>query len=399
MKKGNEFVVSENWWIEDDRAWFVEVMNNILCCLNLNTHECEMMIDIPDTNLITFRLNPHCVKCGSSIFCLPGCGECIWVYDLEDKQFSRIELDNPDKFQLTFDFWIYDNQIFAVSGELKKVIEINAKEKKIVKDYTILTESIWTKSVRVGNEIYCLPTKTDKVYAFDLATKTTKEYTLPNSGKSLYTISYDGKLFWMSGYGKEIYTWEKESNTLMTVSGFPEGFGVYNFDVDAQEVLDYRMEAYKLPMFLHSVMAGGHIWFIPFQTNQILYVDIAGDKVSEFVIDEENETRGSLSLIHRHLAVKYMLEYVKDERYIGLFSLKNKRVLEIDAKELTYRWLDFHMCESCLIQYDEKKKAVYHEEDLLGIVAYNTKLKYAKSTMHSATVNKVGVEIYKAMLQ
>ncbi len=43
------------------------------------------------------------------------------------------------------------------------------------------------------------------------------------------------------------------------------------------------------------------------------------------------------------LGHKYLLEYVRENRYIGLFSLKNKWVFEIDAKNLTYKRMNYKL--------------------------------------------------------
>ena len=80
MGKGKTFILSNNWWIEERKAWFVEGLSNILFCLNLDTNECEFLKSIPDENQSTLLLNPFCVKCGNSVVCLPGYGELIFGY-------------------------------------------------------------------------------------------------------------------------------------------------------------------------------------------------------------------------------------------------------------------------------------------------------------------------------
>lgn len=401
MGKWDIFLGSDNWWIENEKAWFVEVTNNMLCCLDLITNECELMVKIPDTNINTFRLTPYCVKYGTNIFCLPGCGECVWVYDLECRQFSQINIDNRGKIQLSLDFWVYDSRLFAVAGELKKIIEINLCQKKIDNYYTILKESRWTRSVRVGDEIYCLQTKMNRIYCFNLGTKKTKNYFLPNSEcveSNLYTINYDGKQFWLSGYGKEICVWNKENNTLKIIDEFPRNFGIYNFNNNDKAILDYKTRVYDLPTFLFSVVVAGNIWFIPFQTNEIICVNTLDYRLFEFVINEEDETKESLCLEKRGIAAKYFLECVRHDRYIVLYSIKNKRILEIDAKKFTYRWMDYQLGSGCLGWYDEKNKGLYHEKDVFGRMAYNVKVKTAGNNIYHTVENKAGADIYKAML-
>ena len=56
---------------------------------------------------------------------------------------------------------------------------------------------------------------------------------------------------------------------------------------------------------------------------------------------------------------KYLLEYVKDKRYLGIFSLKNKWLFEIDCIELKYEVLDYSIDNS------EEIKSYYIVEGLM----------------------------------
>lgn len=80
---------------------------------------------------------------------------------------------------------------------------------------------------------------------------------------------------------------------------------------------------------MESINVGNNIWFIPFQTNQILYVNKDTNEINPFEIEEEEEDEKSIK--NRELNCKYLLQYVYGDRYIGLYSLKNKVVYQIDA--------------------------------------------------------------------
>ncbi len=398
MGKGKTFILSNNWWIEERKAWFVEGLSNILFCLNLDTNECEFLKSIPDENQSTLLLNPFCVKCGNSVVCLPGYGEYIWIYDLKIQRFFSINIDNPDKLQLFFDFWIYGNKIFAVSGELKKILEIDVETHQIDNCYTVFEKSGWARSTMSDNIIYSVSTRTNKIYQFNLETKKAEQKILAGIDKKLYTICADGKKFWMSGYGKEIYVWDKEEDRLLTINDFPQDFGIYHFYwtmEEAQGILDCGSTEYDLPTFLYSVSAGEYIWFIPFQTNKIIYINKENYELCTFEIKEEIETEKTLLLANRGFGSKYLLEYVEDNRYIGLYSVKNKRILEIDARNLTYQWLDYYLGEECQIQYGEKKKNVYYEGYTLDRLVYDAKIGNIKENERNVNENTVGEKIYR----
>ena len=125
-----------------------------------------------------------------------------------------------------------------------------------------------------------------------------------------------------------------------TSSSFSDKYG---------EILDCKVERYEEPTFIESVPTDKYIWFIPFRTNEILYLSLETNEIREFIIADEEETVYSLK--NRILDHKYLLEYVKDDRYIGLYSLKNEHILEIDANTLAYRLLPFTIDDACLEMY------------------------------------------------
>lgn len=397
--KDKTFIWSDGWWIEGNDAWFVGGMSNILFCLNLNTNECKTAVHIPDTKPNVFRLNPNCVKYDSYIICFPGLGECIWIYNLENQKFSYININNPDKVQLLFEIQKYGDKIFAVSEGWNKVIEVDVKQKEI--EYYVVSErDCFAKSIFVNNVVYSLSAVENKVYQFNLDTKKVEEIIIPKADEELYTICFDGEKFWLSGYKKKIYVWNKETDTLTIIDKFPDDFGIYNFTGDADIVLDCEKEEYGVPLcptFLYSIMVGEYVWFIPYTTNKIIYINKKNYKLYSFEIEDENETRDTLlaNLLHH----KYLLEYVKDNRFIGLYSLKNNRILEIDAKELNYKWKDYTFSDKSLTQCCEiNNNKLCREGDSLERLVYCKKIKRIHDDASNVIMKNSGKIIYDKIM-
>ena len=169
-----------------------------------------------------------------------------------------------------------------------------------------------------------------------------KENELSMIHSGLRTLTECGGKFWLSGRKKEIYIWEKEKNNFKILNSFPKGFGIYNFENKSDKLLDCESKEYGTFTFLTSIPAGDYIWFIPFQTNQILYIDKITNEINAFEIQEEDEDIKSIK--SREMNCKYILQYIIKERYIGLYSLKNETILEIDAEtmEIKRRGLIFN---------------------------------------------------------
>lgn len=396
----NTFVWSDNWWIEDNKAWFVDGMQNILFCLDLDTHICEKAIRIPDENPSTFRLTPICIKCGKDIYCLPSFGEHIWIYNLDCSQFTRISIDGINKFQWWFDYWVFGNKIFAVARLTNKLVEISISDKKIEDYYEICQTDSIIASIKRENNIYSLSGQSDRIYQYNLLTQNVIQYDVPHIGKELATICFDGKKFWLSGYEKEIYVWDKEENVLTILNDFPKNFGVYKYGENSGNILDCEIEKFEDSTFLYSVEVGEYIWFIPYTTNEIIYVDKQTYNLMALEIDEEVETKESIETWQkRSLSHKYLLEYVRENRYLGLFSTKNERMLEIDAKKLEYQWHDYYFSKKCLRVCAEIKHNFYYEGKVLDRKTYKAIFEEDNSNIFNICKNNIGTKIYGKLME
>lgn len=327
------FIWSEGWCIENGKAWFVDGKRDTLYCLDFNTEICEYITKLPNNNPSRFRLNLNCIKIGDDIFCMPDMGECIWVYNVVNLEFRQIVIQNPNNVRLfCTGTWQCGNRLFTLSGGLKQIIEIDIKKKVVDGYYTItnLPDENLSRSIRVGMSVYLLSSLPNKIYQFDLESKKVSTHILPGIERRLFTICFDGTKFWLSGYKKEVYVWDKEKNHIETLTDFPEGFGEYDFSGKEEPILNSEKSEYKFPTFIDSKTAGGTIWFIPFQTNKIIYVDSRTYEMQSFEMPGEVETRESL--MTNDMAAKYLNQYVLNDRYLGIFSFKNHWIIEIDTK-------------------------------------------------------------------
>lgn len=118
---------------------------------------------------------------------------------------------------------------------------------------------------------------------------------------------------------------------------FPENFGVYT-SIDGKFCLDSKNTKFAEPLFISSVVIENKIYFIPYQSNCIVTLDVIDDTINVLFIPNEEEDTLSWERNMRH---KYLLEYVKDEKYLWLYSFKQKCILEVDLKTEQVKCLEF----------------------------------------------------------
>ena len=399
----NLFISSPSWSIDDKKAWFVGEDYNILFCAEMDSRKCDFEVKIPYKGSRAYRMTPRCIKCGDYIFCMPDDGECILVYRCSSKEFSEIKIDNPDKVRLSIAyFWLYEDKIFAFSIGLKKLIEIDVSSKGI-NNYYSFDVSVMPAIAVSGTKIYSILNQAGPLMCFDMMNRESVSYMLPDIGKKFYTICFDGEKFWMSGAYKEVYIWNQEKGTIETIGGFPKDFGIYKTidNGNGEEiVLDCESEEYDVCAFAYSVAVEGYIWLIPCWTNKILYVNQNTYEIKALEIEDEDETALSVKRPN-FFSGRYILEYVRENRYIGLYSCKNKRVFEIDAGEIKVKECNYYFSETCLQEVRNTVAAenTVYENDMLNLTNYFNNLLDENTAKGGTDYENAGENIHKEIMK
>ena len=192
--------------------------------------------------------------------------------------------------------------------------------------------------------------------------------------------------------------WDREKNEISIEDQLPNGFGMYDFGEKTNGIADCLTRRYILPAFLYSAEIGRYVWFIPYQTNKIIYADKVHHIFHEFYISEEEETRKSL-LERNYFTVKYILEYIRDNRYLGLYSMKNNQTLEIDTEELKYKWCDYDLGDKGVMEYAKQLKDAFHEADVWDRKNYSRILQLGYHKTKRKNGNNVGIDIYNEIMK
>lgn len=390
MNKRNESIVwSDNWWLEKRNGWFVPGKDNILLMANFDKKKISLVDKLPVKKKTGFRMCPRCIKIGQYIFCLPTYEKDILRYDCKNKSWRKISLTCEDeKRAMIIDFEIYENKLYVVSKGLSKIIIINIKQGIVIDEYKIGEKNeIIGKSVFEKNYIYISSSVFSLIYEFDIHTNRINKLWISELDDIINTLCLDRNIFWISGRKRAIYAWNKKNNKITKYEDFPHTFGEYNFSGSSDSLLNIEQEKYMYPIFLESVNVGDFIWFIPYKTNKILYIGKKDYHIKEFVIDENINKQSKLKQ-HLMLAM-YLFLYIREERYIGIYSLKNELILEIDSKQMNYKILNFDLNKDVIKLYLNRPLT---EDRKFDLRIFNSLLgEYSKKI----TCDNVGTLIYQ----
>lgn len=367
-----EFPRSDNWWLEGDKAWFCAAGLCALFCVDLNSQSCELLSQIPECDTLNYAAHTYCVKYGNRVFCLPNLGEDIWCYDLLNSVWERVEMINGHQMLFCPTTYKKNEGRLWILNSGGNIFEVNFERwsAKIRYHFTPCENQINGEYVLVNNRLYCVSGKC--IYCFDVRNDCAIVYDVSEIKGGLLTICYDGVDFWLSGLCGEIYIWNPEKGIVNVITNFPEQFGVYNFDGENSSLINYDVCANdigELLLFTTSISLGNYIWYIPWQSNQIIFIDKKSYKVFSLEVEEEVETNVSLK---RDITAKYAVEYVLKERYIGLYSYKNRNLFEIDTVGLCVRKKnyepnlseDYILSRARAMVVYNKRKVLYERSEL-----------------------------------
>ena len=206
------------------------------------------------------------------------------------------------------------DKLYIVSQSLKQVLVMDIETESITEYHTIADDiEIMLGSEKVGDNIYCWEWMGNRIYEYNLESATVHQYILKDMKEGIGTICFNGVHFILTGYSGKVYCWNKDENRVNSLGGF----GIYPFTYNK----------YK-QCFITSRFISGKVWFIPYAANCIIYMD---DSFTLRALEIDSEWEDADSLNRSSWPYKYEVCYVLRDRYLGLYSLKNKRILEIDT--------------------------------------------------------------------
>lgn len=357
---------SDNWWIENDKAWFCAGEFNALFCVDLNTQQCELLARIPECSIKDFRLYPFCIKYKDIIFCLPDIGKNIWYYDIKHKTWGKIQLNNKNRINVNIDCYKQDNKnLILIEEKSGMIFKINLEKRVVEEEYSVFlfdhtSDNVFGSVYALMNDKIYYPINT-KIFELDI---NKKEAVLYQDGSSIgakqYCICYDNDHFWLNGYSKEIYICNKAGRMVNTIIEYPS------------KLEDNYCQSEELLFLTRLIPLGNYIWCIPFQLNEIMYIHKDSFEISVLEIPEERQTVESVK--DNLVGHKYLVEYIREDRYIGIYSLKNQWIFEIDTYELCVKRKEYTLSNTSmqnLVKVCSAEKVALSEKNNLERILFS----------------------------
>lgn len=310
------------------------------------------------------------------------------LFNTKANEWSYIVIEESKKNWLNFreeDVFEYNEYLYIFSLQLV-ILKVNVEKKSI--DYLFYPDIEPDADRRgeitsIDHTIY-LPLKHDKkIYKFDLSIEQWVILEINTELGGIDTLCYDGNLFWMSGMGKMICSWDEKNNECISYKEFPETFKKL-VSRDGEDGW----------WFCKSIMYKQIVYFVPCDANMMIVFDTKNGEAKEFFIADEWEEKED-PRIGRFSTVKYM-GAKKKNNILMLLSNKNKNLIFIDMEKQTYKKMEMKLKSEAEIDKIIAATPVMRE----GIASLQKWMRYLISQEQKTEINgkgqkkDVGREIY-----
>lgn len=366
---------SENILVDKDEGWFVGAQHSAVFHVDFRTQEYELLSILPSDELYGYEKYECCDKIDKVLYIFPRhIDGNVLLIDLKGKLIQEIHLPNPEKKDINVvGTCVYNDKIYVMALGLHKIFVLDLKNNTVIKDYEIYKEVEITDQngnmIRKGENIYCTTPDSHIIYKLSLKDDRLDSFTIHGIEKGIHSFETAGDIFWITSKSKCIYLWDEVKKSVVQFNAFPKEFGRYKFDQDHHLYLDTDTKFFSEGFFLKGVFLNGYLWVVPCCENKILYLDMITLEIK--VLDLTDEEEDAYTWEENEIKVKFCMCYVRENRYIGVYSFKNKNIFEIDVQSFKMERKDFSIRKEDMERLHSEKMAcdirncrLVNEEDM-----------------------------------
>lgn len=308
---------------EDNKIVFPACGYNVICETDTLTGETTVIGDpIEEKEFPTFlgicRWKEYLI--------LSSCWMKAGIYLLHLKTGEWFCIPMEEKWKGYVDF--REENVFECNGYLyifpssPVVLKVDMKRRNI--DFLFypdlkLDDDIRGEIAILENVIYIPMRHKNRIYKFNLYIEQWENVNVNIELKGIDTLCYDGRLFWMTGIGQMICSWDEKTNTGIPYKKFPLRF---------KRLVTREGEEGR--WFIKSIAYKDFLYFVPQDANMMIRFHVESGEMGEFFIEGEWEDKEDVR-IGRPSPVKYMGAKRK-EKMLMMLSNKNKNLIFIDME-------------------------------------------------------------------
>lgn len=199
---------------------------NLVYKVNIENNNLVLLGNIPNENQDAGRLCGEILRHGDEIIFLPLNARKINIYNVCEKKWRYIEIEEIENIYLDkfFTGMIDGDYLYMIGSKYPAIVKVNLYDGNDVKYFKSLYEIMdhnkddcfIRRDIAVADEkLYMASCVNNYVFEYDLKTENIKKYEICDASKSFSGIAYDGKNFWLSSRTSlEIYRWSIQKSKV-----------------------------------------------------------------------------------------------------------------------------------------------------------------------------------------
>ena len=315
---------------DGDYAWFASGSFNGLCRANLHTGQVEFVAEIPNERRMSHLLYQGIVKHGNKILLPPLSGREIAVYAVDSGTFEKKPLEPMGEAVAASAKFLkavpYQDYVFLTPFMYPAIVRYDMKTgdcryytdwvDKLKPYISSWDKPLFVNGIRVNNLLLLACPQNNIVMEFNMDTGMTKLHRVGREGNKYWSITSDGKDFWLiqndNPNAETIVRWNCETGEVTEYFEFPPGF------VGEQN------------NFNEIVHCGKYLLAFPRFANMIVKIDIATGKMSEFP-NRVGYKEGERKSCYNHLKCNYYFAKRYDDEHVIAMSMYDNSLLKINT--------------------------------------------------------------------
>ncbi len=347
-------IYNDGTFQENGDVWFVGYLDNVIYHIN-SDGKTEVVAMIPTEGTDTYRMNPMCIKNENEIICLPDRGKSVIIYDVKTSQFRNIHISLNSNRYAIMNGWVEGDVLWCVSYRTGELIKCNLKNKVIEKKMVCSPnhETGSGEAIKVNQYIYILHNDRCAVTEFDIRAEKSHTYELQCQDRGFGTIVYANEEFYLTGFKKNIYKWNKETNHVKTI------------EISKEIIFEVENCDSKSSRFFQSRHRNGEILITPrnnkdYLCDDVILFHLETEGFKKYTLKDEDNPRK----LGEGLVYNYSLG---DTVLIQDYSQNDYWEVNIKTDKITKRKLSINHKANDNFWKANGMNGFYHESDCLSL--------------------------------
>lgn len=361
-------------------GWFFNNEYGVLCKYDVATKEINLQYKVPDE----FRWGSIQMSiCGDRIFLYPYWCNKLLIFHIVKEIFEEIEIVCSTEKNLPVSYiGYYKNCIYVYLINNAAIVEVNA-DTLVCRKFELpqmLLHNTASNDIKCVNGSILFPViSKNMILEFEIESRKVKEHVVNDFSGGVYTIVYDGDLYWITGSNKAYVKWDKRTGKIVEKWDLPSTLRVYCTEQNKWIKYQNPSSVSTFP-FLKSVFSGDKIWLFPYMANMILQIDVKSGQYKELFCQDKN--------------IKYVPDMkpcellgIDDENHNMVFSTPERGYCVLDNKTLNWNEYNFKIDSEFLARHIVRETDIINLSRLIKAVCI-------QKTMTTRKENQYGRKIY-----